>query len=112
METQTEVNRYVEALQSKGLPLTAENLLDLMRPEVEELLAKHGMLSPPSQSHRASRLLALLRSNHIPEPGKFNAGVCSNESRPQMLQRFREEDILRIFMAVHRTVYILEGRVI
>jgi hypothetical protein len=84
---ETETNKYHKELSDKKLPLTAEELLHIMRPEVEEILQRHGWTEPPSQSHRAIQAIT----------------EWENPLGKDMT-------VLLDFLKVHRTVWILEGK--
>jgi hypothetical protein len=102
MKTDTEIpteNKYVQELRSKHLELTAENLLKILRPKVEEIFQHWGENQPPSQELRALRLVPKLTK-------KVKESSCLNEN----IFILRHRDVLQYFMAVHRTVWILEGR--
>jgi hypothetical protein len=89
-------NRYTERLGS----FTAEELLCLMRPEVEDALTRYGFTIEafaPSQSLRAKRLLGY--------------GSVKIDGKTKFLDR-ADRALLEDFLAVHRTVWILEGRAI
>ena len=104
MKTETEVNKYVSDLNRYGADLTAEALLGLMRADVNIVFTRHGMDTPQSQSYRALRLLEEIKA-------EIKTMVTAKHPLDDDLkQLFRDRDMLKDFLAVHRTVWILEGR--
>lgn len=94
-------NKYYDEIIALGQPLTAENLLTLMRRDVEPVLNRLLFQDrTPSQSLRVNRALDILKTSPRPEIGDRDA------------HRQRREDkwLLEDFLAVHRTCYLLEGR--
>jgi hypothetical protein len=103
-EAEIEVNKYVSDLNRYGADLTAEALLGLMRVDVEKVFIRHGMDQHPSKSYRALRLLEEIKA-------EITTMVTSKHPLDDDLkQLFRDRDMLKDFLAVHRTVWILEGR--
>lgn len=103
-------NKYTKQLLTMPVPThglqwggVLQLLLHLMRPEVEEIFEQWGLTSPPSQSNRASRVLDEI-NNEISDMVKRKAPLA------ELSQLFRKRDLLKDFLAVHRTVWILEGK--
>lgn len=88
------INTYVEQLYRKSRAPTAEGLLELVRYLKEN--------QPPSFSHRAG-----LVKNYIEAEMRRPRSELSLQARIPLSRDLR---MLRDFLAVHRTVYILEGR--
>jgi len=98
-------NKYHDILYKDGNGtascMTAEDLLGLMRPEVEAILKKYWPESTaPSQSTRAVKVLL-----HI-ERMLEQAAMFS----PEKKELRADMAALHNFMAVWRTCWILEGR--
>lgn len=104
MNTEIQENKYTSDLERYGAELRAECLLGLMRAEVNGVFDRYGMDQPPSQSHRAKRLL-----DEIKEEIKVMV-TSKHPLDDDLRQLFRDRNMLRDFLAVHRTVWILEGR--
>ena len=95
-------------------------LLDKMRPDMETLLNglaviyKEEMPTCPSQSYRADRAKALLQKRYLDLRRKLRlappGSVTFQNTRNEMLRTMRTIDRLSDFLAVHRTVVLLEGR--
>lgn len=90
-----EINKYIEHLAE----YTAEALLDHMRPMVEKILQNHAVLQPPSMSVRALYLINKLDNSNF-------KGKKIEDVAPLL----HERKALRDFLAVHRTVSILDGK--
>jgi len=109
MKTETEriENKWYQQLQDAGTHKTAEELLHIMRPEAEEILLKYDMDQPPSQSYRALRCIdkieELRHAAHLRHR-------TTKEIPKEWLDLSRDLRALKNFLAVHRTVWILEGR--
>jgi hypothetical protein len=104
MRTEIQENKYVSDLNRYGADITAEALLGLMRVDVDKIFARHGSDQPPSQSYRATLLLedviaeikVMVRARHPLDD--------------DLKQLFRRQGHAQGLPAVHRTVWILEGR--
>lgn len=83
---------------------TAEELLAAIRPEVDTIFIAMGINNPPSQFARSK--VALERIEATLELARAEKAYLSDDAR--MARRWR--DTIRDFRAVHRTVWILEGR--
>lgn len=105
MNTETDTdNKYIQELRSKNLDHTAENLLHIMRPIVEEILLDAACVQPPSQTERAKRVLEHL----VKQRRKI---VNSKPTNMKMFSHVSKKiRTLEAFMAVHQTVWILEGK--
>jgi nitrous oxide reductase accessory protein NosL len=102
MKTETRLeNKWYQQLQDAGTEITAEELLHIMRPEVETILSQFPDWDNPavSQSLRASAILPLIEER-----------IRSKMGLEKTVPFLRQRRILQDFLAVHRTVWILEGR--
>ena len=102
MNTEVKLNKYWEKspLIQQGLGAAGE-LLHLMRPEVEEILkVRRGDAGPPSQSLRAQGVITGINFRLSDE----------DLSIEEKMKLFNQRNILEDFLAVHRTVWILEGK--
>ena len=90
--------------------MKAEDLLAYMRPEVERVLVLLGVLSPPSQSARVTTAIEKIdemMKNH----SEYKEHTMSKDIWwSQFREISRARRLLMDFGAVHRTVWILEGR--
>lgn len=100
-ETERTENKWYQQLEDDGARKTAEELLHIMRPEVETVLSKFPDWANPavSQSHRASAVIPLLEAQI-----KSKLGIVKT------VPLLRQRRILQDFLAVHRTVWLLEGK--
>jgi hypothetical protein len=103
MKTEIETNKYISDLKRYGADICAETLLGVMRPEVETILSQFPDWDNPavSQSFRASAVIPLLKDQI-----KSMLGTGIEKTVPLLKQR----RILQDFLAVHRTVWLLEGK--
>lgn len=94
-----------------GRPINAFDILAVMRPEVEKVLLMLDVMVPPSQSYRIPEALEILEGRY-----KNLCQIKAEETMaPEKLmeQRMRTNHVIKMlkdFLAVHRTVWILEGR--
>lgn len=83
--------------------MDAGNLLHIMRPAVESILQAHVRFSPPSQTYRVLRLL--------PELEELQRSIELSDLHSDPYRTIRRQiNTLKDFLAVHRTVWILEGK--
>lgn len=104
-------NRWAKALGSSHT-YDAAKLLDLIRPEVEDILVIAGITSPPSQSARVQECLANMEAKY---DEILDGRDESSDPRLNMRQGFRLRktiNVLKAFQAVHKTITLLEGVVI
>jgi hypothetical protein len=104
MKTEIKTNKYISDLERYRADICAETLLGLMRVDVDEIFQRHGMDQPPSQSHRAKNLLEEI-SEEVRSMVKQKSGLNDD-----LIQLFQDRNMLKDFLAVHRTVWILEGK--
>jgi hypothetical protein len=97
-------NKYVMDLERFGADVCAETLLGIMRAVVDKVTERYGFDQPPSQSHRAKLALDAVE-NEIRDMVKAKHPLDDD-----MRQLFRDRRFLKDFLAVHRTVWILEGK--
>jgi hypothetical protein len=105
------MNKYYENLADDGGIMDAGKLLGIMRPEVEQILCTMGIFSPPSQYCRVKTALGVL-TVMLENLSRIDK---DNTMDPDLLLRQRIQvreavGLLNDFMAVHRTVCILEGK--
>ena len=93
------MNKYHDELTASGRMFLAEHLLDLLRPKVAELAVKYKVTQPPSQHMQAKQIRRILRSLPMKD--------ITLEDR---LVIMAEHQLIRDFLAVHRVVWILEGK--
>jgi hypothetical protein len=91
-------NRYYDMLINQSLDRTAENLMAVMLRDVEDILAEEGRRNPPNPYRRAQVALIYL---------KEKAGKTKNLGDKARL--YSQVDTLILFIAVYKTVQILEG---
>lgn len=101
-------NQWHQKLTEVGGIPTAEELLDLMRPEVEKIIPLYTPNTCQSQSLLAKR--ALEHIDHALAEARKNDPSLGSWMKMAPVRRHR--DTLSDFLAVHRTVWILEGRAI
>jgi hypothetical protein len=100
IHTDTE-NKYIQQIRSLKLKPTAESLLKIMELPVRDLIFQLGYPVPIDMDAlylKASRILCEIRLT--PDPVQLT----------KQRERFEQIDLLRYFMAVHKTVSILQGK--
>lgn len=101
-------NRWAKQLGASTMD--AGKLLDIMRPEVEKILVLSGHTSPPSQSMRASACAGELQCKYRELLEAYDGVMDQTLNIKQRLEIMKARDVLEDFLAVHRTVCILEGK--
>lgn len=93
-------NYYHEELIGRKMDPTAENLIKILSPDVEDILAEWGRPdSSVSQYRRAQKVILDIR-----------IGIGTTNKFGDRSRRIEQEDILLLFIAVWKTVRVLEGR--
>lgn len=90
----------------------ASKLLDLIRPEVEEILVIAGFTSPPSQSVRVRDCLASMEEKMNDLLDMRDEVMDPKLNSKQRVELQKAINTLKAFLAVHKTITILEGTVI
>jgi hypothetical protein len=91
-------NRYYDMLINRSMDRTAENLLAVMLRDVEDILAESGRMARQDPYRRAQVALVYL---------KERAGKIGNPGERSRI--YNQVDILVLFIAVYKTVRVLEG---
>lgn len=102
-------NKYHDAMMASNSRITAENLLSLLRLEIAPILKDWSETTAPSQSAQAISAMDALKKSIAMSKESLGLSKTFLDATKEARRHLR---LLEDFMAVHRTVWILEGRAI